>query len=174
MVVSVTRLQKEIEGIVRKASETLNNNQNRYFNEKNAQVSIIMETLPFICDSGVFTLYTCSLSEPVLITFSNSEGSGESVHYAQTRQNLYCSNTQSMDVDEDSDQNLDLFSLWICRHWRLKEALRICDKCKNSQELAQIVIPWKCTTSIEIIRLICVTHTYFNIYLTLNFDPRAI
>ena len=31
---------------------------------------------------------------------------------AQTRQSLFCSYTQSMEVDEDSDQILDLKSAW--------------------------------------------------------------
>ena len=29
---------------------------------------------------------------------------------------------QSFEVDEDSDQNLDLWPIWICLHGRLNEA----------------------------------------------------
>ena len=41
---------------------------------------------------------------------------------AQTRMNLRCSHTQSMDVDEDSEQNLDM-SAWV-----LLEAYTISNK----------------------------------------------
>ena len=59
MVVSVTRLRKEIERIVRKVSETLNNDQKRYF--KRTHSYIITETLPFKCDyDGVFIYMYCS------------------------------------------------------------------------------------------------------------------
>ena len=52
-----------------------------------------------------------------------SEGSGESGHipYAQTRQSLRCSHTQSRDVDESSDQNLDLELHWIRQHERFAQ-----------------------------------------------------
>ena len=49
----------------------------------------------------------------VLIASASSDGSGESAHMricadAQTRQNIRCSHTQSMDVYKSSDQNLDI------------------------------------------------------------------
>ena len=42
--------------------------------------------------------------------------------YAQTRQSLRSSHTQSRDTDEGSDQTLDNWPRWICQHVRLKEA----------------------------------------------------
>ena len=42
----------------------------------------------------------------VRIALSRNEGSDESAH-AQTRQSLRCSHEHSMDVDEDSEQNID-------------------------------------------------------------------
>ena len=44
----------------------------------------------------------------VLIVSGSKEGSGVSAHNAQTHQSLCCSHIQSMDVDEDSKQKLDL------------------------------------------------------------------
>ena len=48
--------------------------------------------------------------------------------YAQTHLILHCSRTQSMDVGEGSDENLDLLPRWIRHHWRLKWLLRSRDK----------------------------------------------
>ena len=42
---------------------------------------------------------------------------------AQTRQSFRCSHMQSMDVDEDSNQNLDIKFRWIRQHGRLKESV---------------------------------------------------
>ena len=44
----------------------------------------------------------------VLMASTSSEGSGESAH-AQTGQSLSFSHAQSMDVNEGSGQNLDLY-----------------------------------------------------------------
>ena len=45
----------------------------------------------------------------VLITLSGNDGTGDSAHtFAQNRQSLRCSHTQSMDVADDSCQNYDL------------------------------------------------------------------
>ena len=41
----------------------------------------------------------------ILIALLSNGSSGEPV---QTPQSIHCSHTQTMDVDEDSDQNLDL------------------------------------------------------------------
>ena len=38
---------------------------------------------------------------------------------AQTNQSLHCWHTQSMDVDEVSDQSLVLYTGWICKHGHL-------------------------------------------------------
>ena len=46
----------------------------------------------------------------------SSEGSGES---ARTRQSLHCLHTGGMDVDEGSDQNLDVKLNGICQHGSL-------------------------------------------------------
>ena len=52
---------------------------------------------------------------------SHSKGSGHSAlcAYAQTRQSLLCSHTQSMNIDKDSDQTLDLKLRWIRQQRRL-------------------------------------------------------
>ena len=42
--------------------------------------------------------------------------------YVQTRQSFRSSHTQSSDVVESSDQNLDIWLHWISQHVRLKEA----------------------------------------------------
>ena len=43
--------------------------------------------------------------------------------YAQTRQSLRCSHTQSIDADEDSDLNLDFSLCWTRQHGCLLEAV---------------------------------------------------
>ena len=43
---------------------------------------------------------------------ASSEGSGESVHRRRLTRAFCCSHTQSMNVDEDSTQNLDLRLCW--------------------------------------------------------------
>ena len=52
----------------------------------------------------------------VLVASASSERSDVS------RQSLCFSYTQSLEVEESSEQHLDLFSIWICQSWRLKEA----------------------------------------------------
>ena len=60
----------------------------------------------------------------VRILLSSNEGSGESAHiaYAQTRQNLRCSHSQGLNVDDDSFQMLDVMSSLVRQHARLNEA----------------------------------------------------
>ena len=41
----------------------------------------------------------------------------------QTHQNIHCSHTQSISVDGDSDQNLNLWLCYICQHVYLSEAI---------------------------------------------------
>ena len=51
---------------------------------------------------------------------------------------LSCWHTQSMDVKEGSDQNVDLQPSWIHQHGCFKEASGICNKYQNLMWWVQI------------------------------------
>ena len=66
--------------------------------------------------------------------------------YAQTRQSFCCSHTQSVNVDEGSDQNLEFKLRWILQYGRLyweAFAIRIGISCTGPHILA---FPWECVT----------------------------
>ena len=50
---------------------------------------------------------------------------------AQSRQSLRLSHTWSMEVDEGSDQNSDIYSHWTAAHARLKNEFTEDEKCHN-------------------------------------------
>ena len=58
--------------------------------------------------------------------------------YVQTRQNLCCSNTLRMNVDED--QKDDLYPRWLCQHCRLKEVFTYMQYVPNSHGLTHMFI----------------------------------
>ena len=56
--------------------------------------------------------------DQVFISSASSEGSGEHEHmHSLTRGFTAC--TPSTDIEEDSDQNLDIYPLWIRQHEHL-------------------------------------------------------
>ena len=44
-------------------------------------------------------------------------------HLSYFNQSLHCSHTQSMDIGENSEQNVDFEHRRICPHWCIKEVL---------------------------------------------------
>ena len=50
---------------------------------------------------------------------------------AQSRQSLRCSHTWSIEVDEGSNQNSDIYRHWMAVHARLKEEFMEDEKCHN-------------------------------------------
>ena len=64
----------------------------------------------------------------VLVAFSNNKVSG-----AHTRQSFCCSHTQSVDVDEESDSNLDLNPAGHARIYAFKKTFSLFDSPKFDQ-----------------------------------------